>query len=250
MAKEFEIRREVELPATREQVWAAITSGTGGWLWPMEYEPRVGGRAEGSGTVTAWEPPTHFAVRAEGENGWYNNLESVIEAREGGGAMLRWVHSGIFVDDWDTQYDGADKHTDFYLHTLGQYLRHFAGLTAAYVAADGPAASTDPGAFEVLRRRLRLSGAAAAGDAVRLEVPGLEPRDGVVDYVTPQFIGIRTADGLYRFFGRNAWGMPVGMTLHLFAGDVDREATERAWQAWLDGTYAPEPGSVTSGRTA
>ena len=249
MAKEFEIRREVELPATREQVWAAITTGTGGWLWPMEYEPRLGGAADGLGTVTAWEPPRHLAARVEGENGWFNDVESVIEAREGGGAMLRWVHSGIFVDDWDTQYDGAGKHTDFYLHTLGQYLRHFTGRGATYIAADGPAASTDRGAFEVLRGRLGLSSEATAGDAVRVEVPGLQPRDGVVDYLTPHFVGIRTGEGLLRFFGRNAWGAPVGLALHLF-GDVDREGTERAWRTWLDGLYVPRPGSVTSGRTA
>lgn len=40
MSKEFEIVREFEVDAEPQQVWEAITTGTAGWLWPMEYEPR------------------------------------------------------------------------------------------------------------------------------------------------------------------------------------------------------------------
>jgi hypothetical protein len=239
MAKEFEIRREVELPATPEQVWEATATGTGqaGWLWPTEVEPRVGGKAE-FGTVTAWDPPHRFAVRHEGDDGWFNALEFLIEARAGGSAVLRYVHSGIFVDDWDNQYDAAGQHTDFYLHTLGQYLRYFTGRTAAYVVDEGPAASTYAGAFAVVRRELGLSDRASVGDPVRLDVPGLDPVEGVVDYLQPNFIGVRTTDGLYRFFGRNAFGAPVGLGHHLFADHVDRDKAEQAWRTWLDGLFA------------
>lgn len=45
MEKEFEIVREFEVDASPEQVWEAITTGTAGWLWPIEYEPRQGGAA-------------------------------------------------------------------------------------------------------------------------------------------------------------------------------------------------------------
>ncbi|GIE99751.1 hypothetical protein [Paractinoplanes rishiriensis] len=61
-----------------------------------------------------------------------------------------------------------------------------------------------------------------------------EPReggvDGVVDYTAEPFLGVRTADALYRFFGRDAWGWPVGMSVHQFGGDVDP-----SWTAWLEG---------------
>jgi hypothetical protein len=43
--------------------------------------------------------------------------------------------------------------------------------------------------------------------------------DGVVDYDTPSFLGVRTEDALYRFFGRDAWGWPVGATWHGFGTD-------------------------------
>jgi hypothetical protein len=51
---------------------------------------------------------------------------------------------------------------------------------------------------------------------------------------------VRTADGLYCFFGRNHYGSVVGMSAHLFAGGVDAAAQEAALKAWLDGVYAPE----------
>ena len=44
MSKEFEIVREFEVDASPEEVWEAITTGTGGWLWPLEYEPQRGRR--------------------------------------------------------------------------------------------------------------------------------------------------------------------------------------------------------------
>jgi uncharacterized protein YndB with AHSA1/START domain len=237
MAKEFEIRREIEVEATPEQVWEAITTGTGGWLWPMEYEARVGGAAPFGGVVTAWDPPRSLTARAEREDGWFNVLEHVIEARDGGTAVLRYVHSGIFLEDWDEEYDGADRHTDFYLHTLGQYLRYFTGSPATYVEANGPEASAGRYAFAALKRGLGLRDETVEGDTVRLTPAGLDPLEGVVDYLRPHFLGIRTADGLYRFFGRDIYGVPVGVGLHLFGGDVDRAKTEQAWQEWLNGVY-------------
>jgi hypothetical protein len=240
MPREFEIRREVELPATPEQVWEAIATGPGNaaWLFPAEVEPGEGGTGIGGSGVTVWDPPRHFATRAEGEGGWFNAVEAIIEGREGGSTVLRWVHSGIFVDDWDNQYDSADHHTDFYLHTLGQYLRYFSGRTATYAGAEGPPSSTAPDAFAVLRRALGLGGEVAVGDRVHLAPPGLDPVDAVVDYLAPQFIGLRSTDGLYRFFGRNAWGMPVGLGHHLFAEGVDQEKTTLAWRSWLDSVLA------------
>jgi len=51
---------------------------------------------------------------------------------------------------------------------------------------------------------------------------------------------VRSADALYRFYGRDAWGWPVGVAHHLFADGADAAASERAWSAWLDGVFATE----------
>jgi hypothetical protein len=232
MSPQFECNREVLLPATPERVWEAIatTAGNAAWLFPNEIDPD-------SPTTTAWDPPHHFATRMErGE--WFNALEFVIEGREGGTSLLRYAHSGIFVDDWDNQYDAVQQHTDFYLHTLGEYLKHFDGRPATYIGdvpegIRGPATSTTPDAFARLQEALGLSQQVAAGDAVRLAPAGLAPIEGVLDYRQPNFIGVRTADALYCFFGRNAFGSPVGMSIHLFANGVEPGEVRQEWEQWL-----------------
>jgi hypothetical protein len=229
MGKQFEIRREVELPATPEEVWEAVATGPGtaSWLFPEEPGPN---------DLVESDRPHRYAVRTEGEGGYFNAIEFVIEAREGGTAVLRYVHSGVFEEEgWDDQFDAVDGHTEFYLHTLGQYLEHFSPRTASYVGGgpgglQGPEASMTPDAFEKLKREL---GASSEGDRVSLPNGA---GDGVVDYATDKFLGVRTGDALYRFFGRNAFGGPVGMSIHHF-GDVDVDAATRDWSEWLNGVY-------------
>ena len=51
-------------------------------------------------------------------------------------------------------------------------------------------------------------------------------------------LDVRTADGLYRFFGRNHYGSVVGLSAHLFVDGVDAAAREAELKAWLDGVYA------------
>ena len=43
---------------------------------------------------------------------------------------------------------------------------------------------------------------------------------------------------MIRFFGRNAFGAVVGLTIHLFADGADAEAAGAAWGAWLNGLYS------------
>jgi uncharacterized protein YndB with AHSA1/START domain len=247
MSGEFEIRREVELPASPEDVWEAVATAAGNaaWLFPggeVEGEAREGATTTDGSTITAWDPPNHFAVRAEGEGGWFNAVEFALEGREGGTTLVRYAHSGIFVEDWDNQYDAVNQHTDFYLHTLGQYLEHFNGRRATFVGdvpggVAGPPPSGGADAYARLRDALGL-GEAAEGDEVGFTPAGGDPARGVVDYLRPHFIGIRTDDGLYRFFVRSEFGGPVGVVAHLFADGVDAERAKQAWQDWLNRVYA------------
>jgi hypothetical protein len=230
MPREFECRREILLAATPEEVWDAVATaeGNAAWLFPNDIDP---------GAAKAWEPPAHLHIRQE-RGDWFNALEFTIEAREGGTTLMRYMHSGIFVDDWDTQYDGVSQHTDFYLHTLGEYLRHFQGRPVIYVGdvpmgIEAPGDTARPGGFERVLTALGLTDDPSEGDGVRLTPPGLPAVSGVVYYRRPNFIGVRSNDALYCFFGRNAFGQPVAMSIHSFADGVDAERAKRDWQRAL-----------------
>jgi hypothetical protein len=147
------------------------------------------------------------------------------------------VHSGIFVDDWDNQYDGASKHTDFYLHTLRQYLTHFDGRPVAFATFDGPEASKASDAFAAVGRALGLADDTSEDARVQAQGPEGQPLDATVDYRTPYFIGLRTDTALIRFFGRNHWGYMVGVSIHDFAPDADAKRNELAWQGWLNEVF-------------
>ncbi|NMM87934.1 ATPase [Rhodococcus sp. SRB_17] len=238
MSKKFEIRREVVVPGTPEQIWAAISAETAGWMFPSPLEVPADGSKPDSPVIATWEPPTQLDIHMAGPDGWFNNLEYLIEARDNSTAVVRYVHAGVFAEDWDNQYDGASKHTDFYLHSLGQYLQYFAGRPTTYVSVEGPEASGTPEAMTALRNALGIDATTAIGDTVTFDVPEIGSVSAVVDYLNDWFIGLRTDDALLRFYGRNAFGGNVDAAHHLFSDDADGEAANDAWKIWLDSVYA------------
>jgi len=238
MSEKFEIRREVVVPGTPEQIWAAISAKTAGWMFPSPLEIPADGSRPDSPIIADWEPPRELAIHMQGPDGWFNNLEYVVEARDESTAVVRYVHAGVFAEDWDNQYDGASKHTDFYLHSLGQYVQYFAGRPVTYVSAEGPEASSAPEAMGALRGALGIASGATAGDTVTVDVPGIGTVEAIIDYIDDWFVGLRTENALLRFYGRNAFGGNVDAAHHLFAADADGDAATAAWQAWLSGAFA------------
>jgi uncharacterized protein YndB with AHSA1/START domain len=243
MSREFEVKREVDLPAAPEDVWTAITADTAAWQFPTGLDvPADGGPPEGA-PITTWDPPHRLVIRMEAPDGTFNALDYTIEARDGGTAHLRYVHSGILADGWEDQYDAIGGHTDFYLHTLAEYLEHFNGRKVTYVGQpsagiEGPAGAGTPDAMDTLRGALGLSPDGGVGTEVHASMGDAGTLDGVVDYSTPEFLGIRSDDGLWRFFGRNHYGSVVGMSAHVFVDGVDAAKAEAALKSWLDGVYA------------
>jgi uncharacterized protein YndB with AHSA1/START domain len=242
VVREFEIRQEVELDATPEEVWEAIATGPGvtSWFMPMTIEPRVGGKVtisvgditDDSAVVTGWEPP-HRLTSAAGPEGARQAFEYLVEARDGGTAVLRFAQQGFLGDNWDAEYESMRSGWDMYFHTLRQYLIHFRGRTATFVSADGPPGSADESALSAVLAGLGLPDDARDGARVHVAPDGLDPLDGVVDYRSAKHLGLRTADGLYRFHFRGAFGMPVGVGHHLFSGDIDQKEHDLAWRSWL-----------------
>jgi len=100
-----------------------------------------------------------------------------------------------------------------------------------------PAASQTPDGFDRLKRALGVD-TAVPGETVELELDGVGPLAGEIDFANEHFLGLRTAGTMYRFFGRNAFGAPVGMTVHDFSGSGDAGATAQAWTGFLAKVYA------------
>ncbi|MBO0874590.1 MAG: SRPBCC domain-containing protein [Pseudonocardia sp.] len=249
MAREFEIRKEIEINADPERIWEAIATGPGitSWFMPHEVEPGEGGTVrltvpgfEADSTITTWEPGKRLAYRGPtGDDGTVHAMEFLIEARDGGSTVLRLVHSGMLGDNWDDDFQDSTAHGwDMYLHTLAEYVTHFFGRPVVYINADGPAASAAEDGWSVLRAGLGLDGPVELGDEVRLTPDGLEPIEGVADYVGPEFLGVRTADAMYRFHGLGRLGIPVAVGHHIFRDDVDRARLDRDWASWTERLYA------------
>lgn len=234
----FEVTWETTMAGTPQQVFDAITARCAAWIWEIDYEPRLGGAERGltqaGGTVTAWEPGRRFETRAAGADGWFNRLCWELEQdAERGGTRVTYRHeSAAEAGDWQRIYDECVAHTDFYRHSLGQYVAHFAGREARYVGIETEAAGA------AVRAGLGLGAGAAVGDRVRLAAAGLAAVEGVVDYLTPDFLGVRGDDLLFRVYGREAWGDPSTVALHLFDPAADAAAAERAWKEWITTTEA------------
>ncbi|MFC8448715.1 SRPBCC domain-containing protein [Kitasatospora sp. NPDC057223] len=247
MTHPFEITFETTLPASPEQVWEAIATGPGIDSWFMgrnEVEPReggvaamdIGGRRE-EAVITAHEPGKRFASRtAEGEDGRFMAFEYLIEGRDRSSTVLRVVHSGLLGDDWQDEYDALRRGWPFHLHTLREYLAHFAGRAGAPVFAVAPSPGRTPletGA--VLVRALSLPATPAVGARAYAEPAGLPPLDGEVVWSDDERIEVRAADGIYTF--HHGSGVAL-MFHHLFGPDPDRDGAEAAWQRWLTGLLA------------
>lgn len=227
MSEEFRIEQEVKLPATPEQVWDAVTRDIDAWLMPGQPT-----EAE----KLAWEPAQHYIVRQEAE-GWFNQLEMTIEPRENG-SFLRYVHSGIFGDDWENQYDGASKHTTFYLDALAQYLRHFQGRPFQHVEVYAPPASITPEALDAVRSALGITAQTTLGDSLTIDISGFGETTATVDFHNEYFIGLRTDDALIRVFGRNHFGAPVAVGIYHYGIDPAYDESGAPWQRWLGELYA------------
>jgi hypothetical protein len=209
----FEIRRQVALPASPEEVWRAVATpgGQAGWFMTAD-----GGDAE----IVA-EPPHRLEQRFGTQA-----IEYVIEAADGGTAVLRFVHSGVLDGDWGDEFATMTGFGwDMYLFSLGEYLRHFPGRPAVYAEAEAP---PEPDAWKRIRSAL---GEPVEGAAVDTPVGS-----GVVDIASDHYLGIRTPTALVRFHERSMMGMPVAVGHHDMTPGADAGELTRTWTAWLSDT--------------
>ena len=118
------------------EVWDGFTRHAAGYLWPIAYEPRVGGAERGltsaGGTVTVWDPPRHFRTEASRPDGWFNSLDYAHSTATTCATCTpaRWYRPSS-----TSSTTRASSTRRFYYHSLGEYLRHFAGREPHYLGS-------------------------------------------------------------------------------------------------------------------
>jgi uncharacterized protein YndB with AHSA1/START domain len=247
MAHPFEVRKAIEVEATPEEVWDAIATGPGLDAWFMgrnEVEPGEGGKVRMTlpawtmeSTITVWDPPRRLVTdTGKSEDGSLMVFEYLIEGRGGGSTVVKFVHSGFLAgDDWETEYEALKRGDPMYFEKLAEYLTYFRGRTATPVDVYGPQLPDREEAWKRIRNGLGVTSPVSVGDRVQLRPEGLPEMDGVVDYLSDEFFGVRTSDGLYRFIVGYEGTIVLG---HHIYDDVDQQATEKSWQAWVERTFA------------
>lgn len=245
MPHEFEVREEITLDATPEQVWEAIATGPGIDSWFMghsEIEPRQGGATSfdmfseiESGKVTAWEPGKHFAYRSDEKNGEFMAFEYLLEGRAGGSTVLRFVHSGFLGDDgWEDQYDALKVGDRKYLEKLAAYVKYFPGRTAVHnLFLPGPEVDAAQ-AWPALGTPFGLTDP-TEGAPVRTQV-GPSTAEGTVTHADDRgTLIVQTTDALYMLMH----GMGhIFVEVHNFNPELDASEIDAAWQSWLQKTFA------------
>lgn len=245
------VRVEVEVPATPEQVWAAIATGPGiaCWFVPAEVEEREGGAitthhgpyGDSPGVVTAWEPPHRFAYEERtwdepGAPPWATEI--LVEARAGGTCIVR-LASGVFSGgkDWGDEIAGTESGWRQGLENLRIYLTHFAGQPSTPVVVVG---TTDPPQDRAWADLLGAFGLTGVGIGERASTaPDAPPIAGIVERAAEGELVLRTyepAPGIVEAHA-HTWGDRVHLMLRAYLyGDAARAAaarTEAAWREWM-----------------
>lgn len=242
MPHEFEVTEEITLDASPEQVWEAIATGPGIDSWFMghsEIEPRLGGDTSHSmfgesshGTVTAYEPPKHFAYKTDETNGEFMAFEFLLEGRQGGSTVLRFVHNGFLGDDWEQQYDALKVGDRKYLEKLAAYVRHFPGRTAVHnLFQPGPQVADPARVWAAFTTAFGLTAPVVEGAAAHPTV-GPSTAAGTVTHADEAHgtLIVANPDAIYMLM--TGMGMAFA-EVHAFNPGLDPDAIDSAWQEWL-----------------
>jgi uncharacterized protein YndB with AHSA1/START domain len=197
-----EHRHEIEIDATADQIWRAVTDGDELTRWyadRAEVTPGEGGSItvawegtpEGVSRIDAWEPGRRLRL-VDQPSEYFPPLDEptvqewTIEAR-GGRTVLRLVHSGYpDTDDWDEIYDSTDHGWDVFLLILRHYLERHPGQPRRFAVASGPATAWDA----------IVTSYGVNGDRFTTTLPTGESLSGAVLLHRPEKVLLATVDQL------------------------------------------------------
>lgn len=196
-----DIELSVELDATPEEVFRAVTDGTeiAKWMAPEAGSTAPEGGKKGSiwvswgpgmkteREVEIWDEPKHVrhpaGKNAETKAALYADWS--IEAKEGGKTTLRLVHSGFSVGaDWDDEFDSHARGWKLMLQNLKQYFAHHKNQPAAHVPFMSKVESPNTALWKTLLEKFAFASSPKVGDSFKLTTAKGETLSGVVDLMT------------------------------------------------------------------
>ncbi len=196
-----DIELTVELDATPEEVFRAVTDGTelAKWLAPeaRTTAPKDGKKGtiwiswgEGMSVeheIEIYDSPKHVR-HPSGNNGETKAplyADWSIEARGGGKTTLRLVHSGFSVGaDWDDEFESHARGWMLMLQNLRQYFARPARQPAAHLPFMSSVESPHGSIWTTLLGKFGLPAVPRVGDPFRFTTAQGEVLSGVVDHLT------------------------------------------------------------------
>lgn len=247
-------RSEVEIAASPEEVWQAITSASGSaaWSFPADIEPHEGGAVrldrgpfgpDASATVTAWEPPYRFAYEERAPAPAPSiATEFLVEAREHGSCVVRVV-SGLYADGegWDDIAEDVGTGWRMALLVLRSYVTHFPGRPAARLDLTMPVSAPSDARAEVGALVATALGLSGLAEGAPFRTPeDAPPASGTIEHLGPYFVLLRATQPCPALFAISSFPMDavtlsVNVSGRLYGPGADTiAARERPrWHDWL-----------------
>ena len=196
-----DIELSVELDASPEDVFRAVTNGTelAKWIAPEARFTAPEGGKKGSiwmswgegmsaeNEIEIFDAPKRVR-HPSGKNGETRAplyAEWSIEARAGGKTTLRLVHSGFSVGaDWDNEYESHARGWKLMLQSLKHYFARHSHEPAVHLNFMASVDKPRGPIWTALLGKVGLPATPKVGDAFRFTAPNGNVLTGVVDLVT------------------------------------------------------------------
>lgn len=263
---QVELEAELEIAASTEEVWRALTEGEEIRNWfafQAESDPRPNGTIwmswdgeyEGKLPILVWEPEKHLRTGwpvplADGET-----VDLIVDYHlegKGGATVLRLVHSGFSAEDeWEEIVDSHRRGWANELRSLRHYLENHPRRHRGVVKVRTDVAV---GVEEAWQRLWSANGWLQEGRPHELEVGDPfsavtrsgERLTGTVQFIEPPTDLLLNVESMQRALLRiqievSESGKPMSVRLFLLSWtleDSERDRLERLWQGELDAVFA------------
>jgi uncharacterized protein YndB with AHSA1/START domain len=251
---------EIEIAATPEEVWQALSTAEGfkSWFAPIaEVTPGVGGAicaswepAMGMGkeNIEIWEPGKHLRITHDRSEGAPPSVVDYLLEGRGGSTVLRLVHSGFgAAASFDNELESTRLAWPVFLkmmkHSVERGIAGCRNITVFRMLSEsrdacvaklmGPKGLCAEGTLDGLN----------AGDTFHLRAADGQELRGVVTHNNPAgyfcFELPQAGDRMLAIFCENCGGAAMLTTMWLLYDVTDDEAEQvrRRWSALVDGLF-------------